>query len=72
MLLIWINLLTFIVTMLMFFAYHEMRAMLVYMFGVNSLFSSPLWFVAEGAMVGLIIGYFATMFGGEGADVVGK
>ena len=57
---------------LLFFAYHEMHAMLIYMFGVNSLFSSPLWFVAEGAMVGLIIGYFATRFGGEGVDVVGQ
>ncbi|MEM1044591.1 MAG: hypothetical protein AAGL24_00515 [Pseudomonadota bacterium] len=33
--------------------------------GVNGIVS-PFWFVAEGALAGLIIGFFATRFGGEG------
>jgi len=41
-------------------------------FGVDGVLSSPFWFVLEGALVGLLIGYFATRFGGEGAETVGK
>lgn len=33
---------------------------------------SPFWFVLEGAVIGLIIGFFATRFGGEGAETVNK
>ena len=29
-----------------------------------------IWFVLEGAIVGIIIGYFATRFGGEGKETV--
>jgi len=57
---------------LIFFAYDVMKAMMVHMFGEGGAFSSPFWFTAEGAIVGLIIGYFATRFGGEGVDTVGK
>jgi len=62
----WMN---FVLT---FFAYDAMDAMMVSMFGEGGVISSPFWFTAEGAMVGLIIGYFATRFGGEGKDTVGK
>jgi hypothetical protein len=34
--------------------------------------TSPFWFVLEGAIVGLIMGYFATRFGGEGEETVGR
>jgi len=34
--------------------------------------SSPFWFTSEGAILGLIIGYFATRFGGEGEETVGR
>ena len=31
---------------------------------------SPFWFVAEGALVGLAMGWLCTRFGGEGAAAV--
>jgi len=62
----WMN---FVLT---FFAYDVMKAMMVNIFGEGGAFSSPFWFTAEGAIVGLMIGYFATRFGGEGVDTVGK
>ena len=60
----WMN---FVLT---FFVYDQFETMMMAMFGAESLFSSPFWFAAEGALVGLIIGYFATRFGGEGAATV--
>lgn len=51
---------------LMFFAYDQMRLILVQMFGAGSPMTSPLWFVVEGAVVGAIIGFCATRAGGEG------
>jgi len=57
---------------LVFFAHEQMTRLLVIAFGENALLTSPFWFVAEGAIIGLIIGYFATRFGGEGADTIGK
>ena len=33
---------------------------------------SSFWFTAEGAITGLIIGYFATRYGGEAIETVGK
>ena len=53
-----------------FFAYDTMRALLVNLFGDKGMVSSPFWFTAEGALIGLIIGYFATRFGGEGKESV--
>lgn len=55
---------------LMFFAYDLMEAVLVDLFSQADILTSPFWFVVEGAVVGLIIGYFATRFGGEGAETV--
>ena len=57
---------------LVFFAYDNMAAMMVSLFGEAGALSSPFWFAAEGAVVGLVIGYFATRFGGEGEETVGK
>jgi hypothetical protein len=57
---------------LVFFAYDFMAAMMVSVFGHTGVLSSPFWFTAEGAFIGLIIGYFATRFGGEGKETVGK
>jgi len=62
----WMN---FVLT---FFAYDVMREMLVSVFGEGGVISSPFWFAAEGAFVGLIIGYFATRFGGEGKQTVDR
>jgi hypothetical protein len=58
----WMN---FVLT---FFAYDTMRAMMVAMFGEQGLLGSPFWFTAEGAIVGFVIGYLATRFGGEGVE----
>ncbi|MEM9622148.1 MAG: hypothetical protein AAF993_10895 [Pseudomonadota bacterium] len=58
----WMN---FVLT---FFIYDQLQMILT-----QSVFdgvSSPFWFVLEGAMVGLLIGYFATLLGGEGKDTI--
>lgn len=57
---------------LAFFAYEAMADMMVALFGEGSLLSSPFWFTLEGAIIGLVIGYFATRFGGEGRETVGR
>ena len=56
----WMN---FVLTL---FAYDSLSAVMVSVFGANGALTSPYWFVLEGAIVGLAIGYFATRFGGEG------
>jgi hypothetical protein len=60
----WMN---FVLT---FFAYDTMREVMVGMFGDQGVMSSPFWFTAEGAVVGLVIGYVATRFGGEGKEAL--
>ena len=62
----WMN---FVLT---FFAFDAMQDMMFAVFGEDGILTSPFWFTAEGAIVGLIIGYFATRFGGEGKATVGK
>ena len=60
----WMN---FVLT---FFAYDSMQAMMVAMFGADGWLTSPFWFTAEGAVVGLVIGFCATKLGGEGRETV--
>lgn len=60
----WMN---FVLT---FFAYDTMAAMLIATFGEGGMIQSPFWFTAEGALVGLVIGYLATRFGGEGSETL--
>lgn len=62
----WMN---FVLT---FFAYDAMAAMMLSLFGADGLLLSPFWFTAEGALVGLLIGFCATRFGGEGKETVGR
>ena len=62
----WMN---FVLT---FFAYDAMANMIDAMFGTDGIISSPFWFTLEGAIVGLVIGYFATRFGGEGKEALGR
>lgn len=57
---------------LAFFTYDTMKMAMDSLFGPDGAISSPWWFAAEGAVVGLIIGYFATRFGGEGKETVGR
>ena len=55
---------------LVFFAFEKMEAMLTFMFAAGSILASPFWFVLEGAIVGIIIGYLATRIGGEGPETL--
>ncbi len=55
---------------LVFFAYDAMATLLEMLFGPGSLMTSPFWFVLEGAVIGWIMGFFATWFGGEGPETV--
>ena len=57
---------------LVFFAYDDMQAMMHAMFGQDGIMTSPFWFTLEGAVIGLLIGYFATRFGGEGKETVDR
>jgi hypothetical protein len=56
---------------LVFFAYDNMLAIMVHTFGADGTLTSPFWFTLEGAIIGFIMGFFATRFGGEGAETVG-
>ena len=60
----WMN---FVLT---FFAYDTLAAAIAPVFGRDGIMSSPFWFAAEGAVVGLVIGFVATRFGGEGPETV--
>ncbi len=62
----WMN---FVLT---FFAYDTMKQIMIATFGVEGTLASPFWFTLEGAIVGLLIGYLATRFGGEGKETVGR
>lgn len=62
----WMN---FVLT---FFAYDELAAAMSYTFGKGTVLSSPFWFVLEGAVIGLVIGFFCTRYGGEGPETAGK
>lgn len=62
----WMN---FVLT---FFAFDTMQAMMFRVFGENGMVTSPFWFTAEGGIIGLIIGYFATRFGDEGKGIVDR
>lgn len=60
----WMN---FVLTL---FAYESIRTMMIAIFGQDGLLQSPFWFVLDGAIAGLVIGYLATRFGGEGHETV--
>ncbi len=62
----WLN---FVLT---FFTYDAMAAVMVSVFGTDGILTSPFWFTVEGAIVGLIIGFVATRFGGEGPETVSE
>jgi hypothetical protein len=55
---------------LAFFVYNDVQRMIVQMLGEDGMISSPFWIVAEGMLAGLLIGYVATRFGGEGRDII--
>ena len=55
---------------LVFFAYDNLARVMTVVFGPDGSISSPFWFSLQGAIVGLIIGFLATRFGGEGKATV--
>lgn len=55
---------------LVFFAYDTMEHIIFKILGEGAFISSPFWFALEGGIIGLLIGYFATRFGGEGKQAV--
>lgn len=60
----WMN---FVLTL---FVYDDFKLIMEQTFGPNGAISSPFWFVLEGAIIGMIMGFFATRFGGEGKDTL--
>lgn len=60
----WMN---FVLTLV---AYDELAIIMQSIFGNDGIISSPFWFILEGVIIGGIIGFFATKFGGEGAEIV--
>ena len=62
----WMN---FVLTL---FIYDLMQGYMTSFFGADGIISSPFWFVSEGALVGLLMGFLATRFGGEGKETVGR
>lgn len=60
----WMN---FILTL---FAYDQFKSILSTAFGGYGELVSPFWFVLEGIIVGLIIDFLATRFGGDGPQTV--
>ena len=62
----WMN---FVLTL---FLYDRMQVWIAHLAGEDGIISSPFWFVAEGALIGLIIGFVATRFGGEGKETVDR
>jgi len=60
----WLNLIISLI------AYDDLAQLMVSIFGQDGLLSSPYWMVLEGAVFGFLIDYFATRFGGEGAELI--
>jgi hypothetical protein len=52
--------------------YDTLRAFSLALLGPGSRFLSPYWFVAEGALVGLVVGYAAARVGSEGPETAGR
>ncbi|TNE39633.1 MAG: hypothetical protein EP348_03155 [Alphaproteobacteria bacterium] len=55
---------------LAFFAYDALRTITISFFGAAGTGISPFWIVLEGVIIGGIIDYLCTRFGGEGIETV--
>ena len=55
---------------LVLFIYDTIAVMMVTYFGENGFIQSPYWLVLEGALIGLVIGFLATKYGGEGKETL--
>ena len=56
--------------LLALFIYEDLQAFMLAWPGPDGIITSPFWFSAEGALVGGVIAYLATRFGGEGKECV--
>jgi hypothetical protein len=52
-------------------AFDTLESVMLAVFGADGLLRSPFWISVEGAVIGFVIGYFATRFGGEGPATAG-
>ena len=53
-------------------AHERIDAIAVEIFGAGSVFAYGAWVIVDGFLMGLIIAWFATKFGGEGMETVGR
>lgn len=60
----WFNL------VLLMFIFDEVSEVLLGLFEEYSIFSTPWWFVVEGALIGLILDFLLTRIAGEGSQTV--
>lgn len=60
----WMN---FVLVLLM---YESLTEMMLAFVGTEAWLASPFWLVAEGAVVGILIGFLATRYAGEGAETL--
>lgn len=62
----------FMMLILWMLAQTELDAMAIAMFGENSIFSSGVWSIIDGLVLGALMSFLATRFGGEGKETVGQ
>ena len=60
----WLNLVIALI------AYKTLEELLISAFGIDSAFTSPFWMVLEGAIIGFVIDFFATKYGGQGRNIL--
>lgn len=62
----------FMMALLWLLAHERMDAIMVTIFGEGSFFAHGAWAIIDGVILGLIIGWTASRFGGEGKETVGQ
>lgn len=62
----------FMMLVLWMLAQTEFDAVATAIFGEGSLFSSGAWSIVDGMVIGAIMSFLATRFGGEGKETVGR
>lgn len=62
----------FMMLVLWMIAQPQFDAVAIAMFGENSIFSSGAWSIVDGLVIGSLMSFLATRFGGEGKETVGR
>lgn len=52
--------------------YERLNVIAINIFGEMSIFASGAWIIVDGILIGLLIAFVATKFGGEGKETVGR